>query len=163
VIAVDVGHGQLAWALRTDPRVTVMDRTNVRDLRPEDLPVRPSLVTADLSFIALRSVMRTLVGIAEPLADFVVLIKPQFEAERADVERGGVVRDPRIWRSAIDGVIAATRHAGAAPVDVAASTLPGPAGNVEFFLHAMLGGDEAARDVGTAIDAAMRDAETLAR
>jgi len=159
VIAVDVGRGQLAWGLRTDPRVMVMERTNVRDLRPEDLPATPSVVTADLAFVALRSVTRTLADVAEPLADLVLLIKPQFEAERADVGRGGVVRDPRIWRSAIDAVAEAAREAGAGPLGVAVSTLPGPAGNIEFFLHAVVGGADGSPDVAKAI----ADAERLAR
>ena len=98
VIAVDVGYGQLTWSLRTDPRVTVMDRTNVRDLIPSILACVPDLVVADLSFISLRLTLPTLAAVAAPGATFVVLVKPQFEAGRGQVGRGGVVRDPDVRR-----------------------------------------------------------------
>ncbi len=154
VVAVDVGYGQLAWELRTDPRVTVMDKTNVRELRPDLLPYRPSLVTADLSFISLRLVVGPLVAAVEPLADLVLLIKPQFEAGRDHVERGGVVRDPDVWRQTIDEVADATRAAGAATLAVIASPVKGPAGNVEFLLHAKVAGGASSLDIESPIEAA---------
>jgi len=154
VLALDVGYGQLAWGLRTDHRVTVMDKTNVRELRSDLLPYRPSLVTADLSFISLRLAVGPLVATAEPLADLVLLIKPQFEVGREQVERGGVVRDPAGWRRTIDGVADATLAAGAAPAGLLASPVRGPAGNVEFLLHARAAGEGRSLDVDGAIAAA---------
>jgi 23S rRNA (cytidine1920-2'-O)/16S rRNA (cytidine1409-2'-O)-methyltransferase len=154
VVALDVGYGQLAWELRTNPRVTVRDKTNVRELRPELLPYPPSLVTADLSFISLRLVVGPLVAVAEPLADLVLLIKPQFEVGREEVERGGVVRDPAGWRRTMEEVADATRAAEAAPAGVLVSPVRGPAGNVEFLLHARAAGEESPLDIDGAIEAA---------
>jgi 23S rRNA (cytidine1920-2'-O)/16S rRNA (cytidine1409-2'-O)-methyltransferase len=135
VIAVDVGYGQLAWSIRTDARVTVLERTNVRDLSSRDLPYAPDLVVADLSFISLRTVLPVLVDVASPDATFLLLVKPQFEAGRADVGSGGVVRDPTVWRRVLDEAITAGRALGLAAHAVMASPLPGPAGNVEFMLQ----------------------------
>lgn len=154
VVALDVGYGQLAWEIRTDPRVTVLDKTNARELRPDMLPYRPSLVTADLSFISLRSVVGPLIEVTEPRGDLVFLIKPQFEAGRDDVEHGGVVRDPRVWRRTIEEVSDATRAAGGATLGVIASPVKGPAGNVEFLLHAEAAGRSNLIDVDGAIEAA---------
>ena len=139
VAAVDVGYGQLAWSLRTDPRVLVLERTNARDLRAGTLPFAPSIVVADLSFISLRSVMPALAGVSAGDADFVLLVKPQFEAPPTDVPEGGVVRDAGTWRRAVEGVAIACEENGLGPQDVAASPLRGPAGNVEFLLHARAG------------------------
>jgi 23S rRNA (cytidine1920-2'-O)/16S rRNA (cytidine1409-2'-O)-methyltransferase len=136
VVAVDVGYGQLAWSLREDPRVTVLERTNVRDLRPEGLPFAPEIVVADLSFISLRLVLGTLAGIAAEDAELVLLVKPQFEVGRDAVDRGGVVREPERWADAIRGVAEAAVEADLHALDVMASPVRGPAGNVEFLLHA---------------------------
>jgi len=138
VIAVDVGYGQLAWELRTDPRVVVLERTNVRDLRREDLPFVPDLVVADLSFVSLASLVPILLSVATADADLVLLVKPQFEAPRARVEPGGVVTDPDVWREAIERVAQAVRDGNARAIGVVASPLPGPAGNVEFLMHATM-------------------------
>ncbi len=154
VVALDVGYGQLAWELRTDTRVTAMEKTNVRELRPELLPYRPSLVAADLSFISLRLAAGPLVQATEPLADLVVLIKPQFEAERDHVGHGGVVRDPTLWRRAIEDVAEATQAAGAGSGGLIVSPVKGPAGNVEFLLHAVTGADSSTLDIDGAIEAA---------
>jgi 23S rRNA (cytidine1920-2'-O)/16S rRNA (cytidine1409-2'-O)-methyltransferase len=154
VVAVDVGSGQLAWELRTDPRVTVLERTNVRDLRPDLLPYRPSLVTADLSFISLGLVLDALVDVAAERADLVLLVKPQFEAGREEVGRGGVIRDPRVWRRVLERVADAARRAGAGPIGVIPSPIRGSAGNVEFFLHAVRGQRGRALDLDGAIVAA---------
>lgn len=135
VVAVDVGYGQLAWSLRNDERVTVRERTNVRDVRPADLPYAPEVVVADLSFISLRLVVPVFAGIAADRADIVLLVKPQFEAGPRDVGRGGVVRDEAVWARCIEGVARACEQAGMTPVAVVASPLPGPAGNVEFPLY----------------------------
>jgi 23S rRNA (cytidine1920-2'-O)/16S rRNA (cytidine1409-2'-O)-methyltransferase len=152
VAAVDVGYGQLAWELRTDPRVIVLDRTNVRGLLPGSLPFEPNLVTADLSFISLRLVAPALVAVASVDAEFVVLVKPQFEAGPAGVGSGGVVRDPDVWARSVERVAASFAQAGAPPVGVMASPLPGPAGNVEFFLHARRGVQAEPLDVGPALE-----------
>jgi 23S rRNA (cytidine1920-2'-O)/16S rRNA (cytidine1409-2'-O)-methyltransferase len=112
-------------------------------------------VVADVSFISLRLAVPPLVSVAAEWADFVVLVKPQFEARPEDVRRGGVVRDPEVWRRAIDGVAAVCADAGAAPVCSVASPLPGPAGNVEFFVHATRRGADA---TGTAFEAAVTSA-----
>lgn len=134
VVAVDVGYGQLAWSLRSDPRVVILDRTNVRGLTPAALggPVR--LVVADLSFISLTVVLPALRRCAEPAADLVVLVKPQFEVGRDLLGRGGVVRDPQLRVEAVTSVAAAAAGAGLGVAGVTASPLPGPAGNVEYFL-----------------------------
>ena len=136
VVAVDVGYGQLDWSLRDDERVTVLERTNVRALTEEMLPYRPNLITADLSFISLRTVLPTLVGVSAERMDAVLLVKPQFEARREDVGSGGVVRDPDSWARSLHAVGAACRALGLSVHAVMASPLTGPAGNVEFLLHA---------------------------
>jgi 23S rRNA (cytidine1920-2'-O)/16S rRNA (cytidine1409-2'-O)-methyltransferase len=151
VVALDVGYGQLAWSLRTDPRVTVLERTNVRELTPEHLPYAPDLVVADLSFISLRLAAAPLVGVSTPGADHVLLVKPQFEAGRERVGPGGVVRDPAVWGQAVRDVAGAVAGAGAGPRGVTVSPLPGPAGNVEFLLHAVVGAEPAELDVDAAI------------
>ncbi len=139
VAAVDVGYGQLAWRLREDERVIVMERTNVRDLRPTDLPYAPDLVVADLSFISLAKVLPALVALAADGADFVLLVKPQFEAGRQEVGSGGVVRDPAVWRTVLARTDEACRANGLGPLAATASPVRGPAGNVEFLLHARKG------------------------
>jgi 23S rRNA (cytidine1920-2'-O)/16S rRNA (cytidine1409-2'-O)-methyltransferase len=154
VIAVDVGYGQLAWGLRTDPRVVVMERTNVRDLVAEALPFRPSFVAADLSFISLRLALPPLVDVSVDDAELVLLVKPQFEAGRADVGSGGVVRDPDVWHRVIEEVADACRGLRLAPRAVMASPLLGPAGNAEFLLHAARGAEPEELDVEGMIDAA---------
>ncbi|MEX2204190.1 MAG: TlyA family RNA methyltransferase [Actinomycetota bacterium] len=137
VVALDVGYGQLAWSLRTDERVSVLERTNVRELTAAHLPYAPDLVVADLSFISLRLAAPALARVAEPGSDFVVLVKPQFEAGPDQVGRGGVVRDPAVWRRVVGDVAASFAHAGLSPRGAMASPLAGPAGNVEFLLHAV--------------------------
>jgi 23S rRNA (cytidine1920-2'-O)/16S rRNA (cytidine1409-2'-O)-methyltransferase len=154
VVALDVGSGQLAWELRTDPRVTVLEKTNVRDLRPDHLPYGPSLVTADLSFISLALVIGALVGVAADGADLVLLVKPQFEAGREEVGRGGVVRDPHVWRRVLEQVAAAAAKEGAGPIGVIPSPVRGPAGNVEFLLHAVVGAQPRGLDLDGVIVAA---------
>jgi len=133
VLAVDVGYGQLAWPLRTDERVTTMDRTNVRGLAAADVPFRSSLIVADLSFIPLEIVLPALQDVALPAADLLVMVKPQFEVGREAVG-DGVVRDPELRRSAVLGVARAGAALGLTVHGVAASPLPGPSGNVEYFL-----------------------------
>jgi 23S rRNA (cytidine1920-2'-O)/16S rRNA (cytidine1409-2'-O)-methyltransferase len=141
VVAVDVGHGQLAWNLRTDPRVTVMDGVNVRNLTPEQVAPPPGLITADLSFISLALVIPPLVACADPDADFVLMVKPQFEVGKDQVGQGGVVKDPALRAAAVMAVAAAALKTGLGTQDVVASSLPGPAGNVEYFLWLRRGAD----------------------
>jgi 23S rRNA (cytidine1920-2'-O)/16S rRNA (cytidine1409-2'-O)-methyltransferase len=135
VVAADVGYGQLAWPLRTDPRVTVMDRVNVRtlDLGDATTPV-PELVVADLSFISLTLVLPALIACATPGADFVLLVKPQFEVGKGRVGAGGVVRDRADRSASVARVTAAAGQLGLGVCGVTASPLPGPAGNVEYFV-----------------------------
>lgn len=135
VYAVDVGYGLLAWALQTDPRVTVMDRTNVRYLKPEQFPHPPDLVVADLSFISLSQVLPALVRVALPHADFLLMVKPQFELGREHVGEDGVVNNPDLHAEAIEQVFQTARKLGLGTHSVVASPLPGPAGNVEYFVH----------------------------
>jgi 23S rRNA (cytidine1920-2'-O)/16S rRNA (cytidine1409-2'-O)-methyltransferase len=134
VVAVDVGYGQLDWRLRSDPRVTVLDRVNVRQLAPEQVAPPPGLVTADLSFISLTLVLPALTTCASPDADFVLLVKPQFEVGKGRVGAGGVVRDPQLRAAAVDRVASAAAGLGLGAAGITASPLPGPAGNVEYFL-----------------------------
>ncbi|HEY1628101.1 MAG TPA: TlyA family RNA methyltransferase [Streptosporangiaceae bacterium] len=132
VTAADVGYGQLAWSLRTDPRVTVMDRVNVRELK--DVEPRPDLVVADLSFISLTLVLPALKECATEQADFVLMVKPQFEVGKGRVGAGGVVRDTTARSDAIKTVCEAAGKLGLGVTGIAASPLPGPAGNVEYFV-----------------------------
>jgi 23S rRNA (cytidine1920-2'-O)/16S rRNA (cytidine1409-2'-O)-methyltransferase len=132
VVAADVGYGQLAWSLRTDRRVTVLDRVNVRALGPVT-PV-PDLVVGDLSFISLTLVLPALVSAATPDADLVLLVKPQFEVGKGRVGAGGVVRDTTDRSASIEKVAGAAAELGLGVRGVTASPLPGPAGNVEYFL-----------------------------
>ena len=132
VIALDVGYGQLHPRLRADPRVTVLERTNVRKLTA--LPFEPDLVVCDVSFISVRTALPPALRLARPGWEALVLVKPQFEAGRADAPKG-VVRDPEVHRNALKTVSEDTTRWGGAVVGVVDSGLPGPKGNREFFLH----------------------------
>ena len=134
VVAVDVGYGQLAWSLRTDERVVVVERTNVRGLTTEAIGGEVDLVVADLSFISLTLVLPVLLQVASRTADFVLLVKPQFEVGRSRVGAGGVVRDLGARTDAVRSVATAGANLGLGVAGVVASSLPGPAGNVEYFL-----------------------------
>jgi 23S rRNA (cytidine1920-2'-O)/16S rRNA (cytidine1409-2'-O)-methyltransferase len=134
VVAVDVGYGQLAWRLQQDDRVTVHDRTNVRDLRPELVGVPVDLVVGDLSFISLTLVLDALIGVTSVEGDLVLMVKPQFEVGRERVGRGGVVRDLALRADAVQTVASAAAARGWGARAVTGSPLPGPSGNVEFFL-----------------------------
>lgn len=134
VVAVDVGYGQLAWSLRTDERVAVHERTNVRTLTPDAIGGPAQLCVADLSFISLRLVLDALVGVTRPDGDLVLMVKPQFEIGKERLGKGGVVRDPAHRVEAVVGIAEAAASRGWGAVGVAVSPLPGPSGNVEFFL-----------------------------
>ena len=133
VVAVDVGYGQLAWSLRTDPRVTVVDRTNVRELTLDAVGAPVGLVVADLSFISLTTVLPALVAVAAADADLVLMVKPQFEVGKGKTVHG-VVREPALRAAAVEQVAAAAAALGLGVRGLTASPLPGPAGNVEYFL-----------------------------
>ena len=133
VVALDVGYGQLHPRLRDDARVTVLERTNVRELR--ELPFAPDLVVCDVSFISVRTALPPALALAAPGWEALVLVKPQFEAGREDVGKGGVVRDPVVHRRVVQEVADAAFGWGAETVAVVDSGLPGPKGNREFFLH----------------------------
>ena len=134
VYAVDVGYGQLAWPLRNDERVTVMERTNVRTLTPDVLGGPVDLTVADLSFISLRLVLPALAACTGADGDLALMVKPQFEVGKERVGSGGVVRDPLLRAEAVLDVAATGAELGLGVAGVAASPLPGPSGNVEFFL-----------------------------
>jgi len=155
VFAIDVGHGQLAWELRTDERVTVMERTNVRDLAAGAIDPPADLCVADLSFISLRTVAPSLLALTAADADYVLLVKPQFEAGRARVGKGGIVREPAVHDAVLTDVTGALAAHGLGVVALAVSALRGADGNVEFFAQARRGtstvdGAEIARVVASA-------------
>ena len=135
-----MGRGQLDLCLRNDERVTVRERTNVRHLAPADAGGPFQLIVADLAFISLRTVAPALLGLAAPGADLVLLVKPQFEAGRVEASRErGVIRDPLVWRQALDGVVATFAAGGAAIMGLMVSPLLGAEGNVEFLAHLVAG------------------------
>jgi 23S rRNA (cytidine1920-2'-O)/16S rRNA (cytidine1409-2'-O)-methyltransferase len=133
VAAVDVGYGQLHERLRGDPRVIVLERTNVRELR--ELPFTPELVVCDVSFISVRLALPPALALARPGWEAVVLVKPQFEAGRAEVKKGGVVRDVEVRRRVVREIADAALAWGGETVAAVDSGLPGPKGNREVFLH----------------------------
>jgi 23S rRNA (cytidine1920-2'-O)/16S rRNA (cytidine1409-2'-O)-methyltransferase len=134
VVALDVAYGELSWRLRGDPRVSVLERTNARSLRPGDLPYAPEVIVADVSFISLRTVLPAVLACAAPRFDALALVKPQFEVGRALVGRGGVVRDAALRRAALLDVAGAARALGASVRGFHPSRLPGPKGNIETFI-----------------------------
>ena len=134
VVAVDVGYGQLAWSLRSDSRVVVVERTNVRELAPEAIGGKVDTIVADLSFISLNTVLPALTGCASPGADIVPMVKPQFEVGKGQVGAGGVVHSPDLRASAVLSVARRADELGWQSVGVTPSPLPGPSGNVEYFL-----------------------------
>jgi 23S rRNA (cytidine1920-2'-O)/16S rRNA (cytidine1409-2'-O)-methyltransferase len=159
VVAVDVGYGQLHERLRADRRVDVRERTNVRDLEPGDLGAPAEVVVADLSFISLRTVLPTVIPLAAPGADLVLLVKPQFEAGRQEAARGkGVITDPGIWRRVLEEVTGTLTGLGAAIMGVMASPLTGADGNVEFLLHARTPPATSARAVSELVEGALAEA-----
>ena len=141
VVAVDVGYGQLAWELRQDSRVEIHDRTNVRSLSPDIISDKAELVVADLSFISLTLVIPALKSVSTPDANFVIMVKPQFEVGRERLGAGGVVRDPELRKSAVKEVAESAYELGLGTVGVVASPLPGPSGNVEYFLWLRAGAE----------------------
>jgi 23S rRNA (cytidine1920-2'-O)/16S rRNA (cytidine1409-2'-O)-methyltransferase len=143
VYAIDVGRGILDWRLRSDPRIVLMEKTNARHVAA--LPEPVSLATLDVSFISLRLLFPVVRGWLDPKGEAIALIKPQFEAGRRLVGRGGVVRDPAVHRHVLNEVLAAARQAGFSVTGLIQSPLKGPAGNVEFLAHLTLGGSREER------------------
>lgn len=135
VIALDVAYGQIEFGLRNDPRVTVIERLNARNLRPSDLSFRPDLAVIDVSFISLTKVLGAVVGVMEPGGEILAMVKPQFELGRKRVGRGGVVRKPEDRREAVEMVADHARSLGLPLLGVAPTGLPGPKGNREAFLY----------------------------
>jgi len=133
VYAIDVGYGQLDWKLRQDPRVVVLERTNARNLTPDQIPDRPTFFTVDCSFISLKLLLPPLLPLLARPAEGVVLIKPQFEAGRDQVGKGGVVRDPEIHAQVVESLREAAQSMGFTVAGVIQSPLEGPAGNKEFL------------------------------
>ena len=135
VVALDVGHGQLDWRLREDPRVVVLEHRNARELVRSWLPAPAGIVTIDVSFISLRLILPALPAVLAPGADVVALVKPQFEAGRDEVGRGGLVKDPAVHEAVLARVTASAGASGLGRVAVVPSPITGAAGNVEFLLH----------------------------
>ena len=143
VYAVDVGKGLLHWRLRNDPRVTVMESRNARYLCPDDFPTPPSFAAVDVSFISLTKVLPAVIQVLTPVAGIVTLIKPQFEAGRRQVQKGGVVRDEQVRRDVVGAIRTfGTESLALTWLDVCASPVKGPAGNVEFLACWRKGPDE---------------------
>jgi len=150
VFALDVGYGQIAYTLRTDPRVIVMERTNVRYV--ESLPERVSLVVMDASFISLKLLLPTIKNWLTPAADIIPLIKPQFEAGQHDVGKGGVVRDTHVHARVLDEVLTFAAAQGFAVRGLIKSPLKGPAGNVEFLAWLGWGSESESKPIGELIE-----------
>jgi 23S rRNA (cytidine1920-2'-O)/16S rRNA (cytidine1409-2'-O)-methyltransferase len=138
VVALDVGHGQLDWRLRTDPRVLVREGVNARGISRADLPYAPELVTIDVAFISLRHILPPLPALLAPGADVVALVKPQFEAGRDEVGKHGIVSDPRVHEAVVAGITTAAALAGFERIAMAPAAITGATGNQEFFLHLRL-------------------------
>jgi 23S rRNA (cytidine1920-2'-O)/16S rRNA (cytidine1409-2'-O)-methyltransferase len=145
---VDVGTNQLDWSLRSDPRVAVLEQTNARHLSPADLPGPADLAVIDVSFISLTLILEPVLGCLTPDGAVLAMIKPQFEAGRGQVGKGGVVRDPGIRERAVQSVIGFAAGLGLAMIGRADSKVPGPKGNVEVFVHFERGGADAGRARG---------------
>ncbi|HEX4702513.1 MAG TPA: TlyA family RNA methyltransferase, partial [Pseudonocardiaceae bacterium] len=156
VVAADVGRGLLDWRLRTDDRVLVHDRTNVRTLTPQDIGGPVDLVVADLSFISLTLVLPALLACGTDDVDLLPMVKPQFEVGKDRLGSGGVVRTPELRADAVTGVITAAGSMGLAPKGVVASPLPGPAGNVEYFVWFRRGDPPPPHEVAELVLSAVR-------
>ncbi|MEM7142025.1 MAG: TlyA family RNA methyltransferase [Actinomycetota bacterium] len=157
VVAIDVGRNQLHERLRGDDRVAVHEQTNVRGIEPAAVGGPGDLLVSDLSFISLRTVLDSLLALTVDDGDMVLLVKPQFEAGKAEADKGrGVIRDPQVWERTLGEVCAALDGAGAAIMDVMVSPITGGDGNVEFLVHARRGA--VSPGVDDAVDAAVREA-----
>jgi len=161
VYAIDVGYGQLAWELRQDPRVVVLERTNIRYLA--SLPEPIDLATIDVSFISLELVLPPVISLLKPEGQIIALVKPQFEAGREQVKRGGVVKDPEVHRQVLHKVATMAQDLGLQVLGLIPSPLKGPAGNVEFFIHLARGEGAAGADLEEAVTECLELATTTAK
>jgi len=161
VYAIDVGYGQLAWELRQDARVVVLERTNIRYL--ESLPEPIDLATIDVSFISLELVLPPVMSLLKPESQIIALVKPQFEAGREEVGKGGVVKDPEVHRQVLHKVAKVAQDLGLQLLGLIPSPLLGPAGNVEVFIHLSKGEKWVTIDVEKAIEESLSQAMTLPR
>lgn len=159
VYAVDVGYGQLAWKLRQDPRVVVLERTNIRYL--ESLPEPVDLATIDVSFISLKLVLPPVLKLMKPRAEILALIKPQFEAGREKVGKGGVVRDPRVHKEVLESLVEYAKGLGLSTLGLVPSPLLGPAGNVEFFAYWARGIEASSIDLEKALEECVEKGKAL--
>jgi len=137
VYAIDVGYGQMAWKLRQDPRVVVVERTNIREVEPSVIPERADIAVIDVSFISLEKVIPPVLNLLKADAEIVALIKPQFEVGREQVGKGGIVRDEAARKAAIERIVEFTRESGFEVKGVIPSPITGQDGNVEFLMHAV--------------------------
>ncbi|MFC1517227.1 TlyA family RNA methyltransferase [Candidatus Margulisiibacteriota bacterium] len=135
VIALDVGHNQIDYKLRKDPRVTVIEKYNARDLKPEDLKSTPDLVVMDVSFISITKILPALKNILSSGADIISLVKPQFEAGKEQVEKGGLINDPLVQQQVLGDITKAAADLGFTILDTCTSPITGKDGNKEFFIH----------------------------
>ena len=157
VYAIDVGYGQLAWKLRSDPRVVNMERTNIRYVRPEDIGELLDFASIDVAFISLTKVLEPAKALLKDTGEIVALIKPQFEAGRGNVGKKGVVRDPEVHRSVIRAVLDYSREIGFFPVGLTFSPIKGPEGNIEYLVHLLQSGESSAlteETIGRIVDEA---------
>jgi len=154
VYSVDVGYGQLAWKLRNDPRVINLERTNLRYVTEEQIPEAMDLAVMDVSFISIRLVLPAVKQLLKPGADFICLIKPQFEAGREEVGKKGVVRDPEVHRTVVLGILEFANEIGFSVMGLDYSPIKGPEGNIEYICHLKNGDYEACPiDVDSVIEA----------
>lgn len=151
VYAIDVGYGQLAWSLRTDPRVVNMERTNVRYLQPGDIEDTASLAVIDVSFISLRQVLPAVSSLLSDDGEIICLIKPQFEAGKDKVGKKGVVREPEVHRQVLDDFIVAVRGLSLALTGLTWSPIRGPEGNIEYLAHLQKNGQELVFDTAATV------------
>lgn len=154
--AVDVGYGQLAWQIRTDPRVTVMERTNIRSVKPEDIGQALDLAVCDVSFISLRLVLPVARSLLGPQGHMITLIKPQFEAGREKVGKKGVVREKSTHIEVLEAALGYARQAGFVPLGLTFSPITGPEGNIEFLAYLGVQGQEQPWDIPGVVDQAHR-------
>ncbi len=159
VYSIDVGYGQLAWRLRQDPRVVVLERTNIRHL--ESLPDPTDLATVDVAFISLKLVLPKVVNLLQPEGEIIALIKPQFEAGREQVGKGGVVKDPAVHRAVLEDIVAHAMNTRLRARGLTTSPLRGPAGNLEFFAYLSRDEHLESIDIEEAIAASLVEAESL--
>ncbi|MDI6815597.1 MAG: TlyA family RNA methyltransferase [Actinomycetota bacterium] len=136
VVAIDVGYGQLAWSLRKDPRVIVLERTNIRHVKPDDIPYLADLITIDVSFISLQKILLSVLALLAPGGEIVALVKPQFEAGRERVGKKGVVKDPTVHRDVLNETWEFFEKNGMRIKGLSFSPIKGPEGNLEFLLYA---------------------------